>query len=151
VTTIRPLGPADASACDAIIAALPEWFGDEQGIRDCAEAVRTQDGLIAHDGDEVVGFLTWTRDDGVAEITWMATRPDRRRSGAGRLLIDALVARSVDDGVRELHVKTLSEREPYPPYEQTRAFYRAMGFAAVQELDIWGPENPAVLFVRPLG
>ena len=38
----------------------------------------------------------------------------------------------------------------YEPYESTRAFYRARGFAELIELDIWGPENPATLFVRPL-
>jgi hypothetical protein len=47
-------------------------------------------------------------------------------------------------------VKTLSEREPYPPYAETRAFYRANGFEPVEELDIWGPENPALLLARPL-
>ena len=38
----------------------------------------------------------------------------------------------------------------YPPYEETRAFYRARGFTELIELDIWGPDNPATLFVRPL-
>jgi GNAT superfamily N-acetyltransferase len=149
VTAIRPLDHAlDAEHCDAIIAALPDWFGDEQGIRDCAEAVRTHAGLVAEIDGEIVAFLTWTCDGDVAEITWMAARPERRRTGTGRSLIDALVERL--QGVRELRVKTLSEREPYPPYAETRAFYRAMGFTPVAELDIWGPENPAVLFVRRL-
>jgi N-acetylglutamate synthase-like GNAT family acetyltransferase len=150
VIAVRHLEPDDAPACDAIIAGLPDWFGNEQGVRDCAQAVRTQDGLVALDDDGVVAFLTWSRDRDVAEITWMATRADGRRSGAGRRLIEVLVGRLVAEDVRELHVKTLSEREPYPPYEETRAFYRAMGFTPVAELDIWGPENPAVLLVREL-
>jgi GNAT superfamily N-acetyltransferase len=148
---IRPLDHVtDPQACDAIIAALPGWFGDEQGIRDCTAAVRSHDGLVADDGGEVVAFVTWIRDGDTAEITWMAARPDRRRTGTGTRLIDALVVRLSEVGVRELRVKTLSEREVYPPYEETRAFYRAMGFVAVEELDIWGPENPAVLFARRL-
>ena len=36
----------------------------------------------------------------------------------------------------------------YEPYAQTRAFYEAMGFTPLMELDIWGPENPALLYVR---
>ena len=147
---VRRLEIEDAPGCDAIIAGLPEWFGDEQGIRDCAHAVRSQRGLVALDDEGIVAFLTWILDAEVAEITWMATRADGRRSGAGRRLIEVLVGRLVAEGTRELHVKTLSEREPYPPYEETRAFYRAMGFEPVRELDIWGPENPAVLFVRRL-
>ena len=39
---IRPLDPMnDSAACDAIVASLPDWFGLEEGIRECAEAVRT--------------------------------------------------------------------------------------------------------------
>ena len=44
---IRPLDPSDSTACDAIVASLPDWFGLEEGIRECAEAVRTQPGLVA--------------------------------------------------------------------------------------------------------
>jgi len=80
----------------------------------------------------------------------MATRAEARRSGAGRHLIEILIGHLVADGVRDLCVKTLSERDPYAPYAETRAFYRAMGFQPIQELDIWGPENPAVLMVREL-
>jgi ribosomal protein S18 acetylase RimI-like enzyme len=150
VIAIRRLETADAPACDEIVAGLPEWFGDPDGVRACAAAIRAQEGLVALDGERIVAFLTWTRDGATAEITWMATRAEARRSGAGRHLIEILVGHLVADGVRELHVKTLSERDPYPPYAETRAFYRAMGFAPVRELDIWGPENPAVLMVRDL-
>lgn len=147
---VRRLEADDAPACDAIVAGLPEWFGDPGGIRDCATAVREQEGLVALDDEGIVGFLTWIRDGDVAEISWMATRVDARRSGAGRHLIEVLVGRLVADDVRELRVKTLSERDPYPPYAETRAFYRAMGFTPVRELDVWGPENPAVLMARTL-
>jgi ribosomal protein S18 acetylase RimI-like enzyme len=147
---IRDLDPTrDAGTCDAIVAGLPEWFGDEHGIADCAAAVRSQRGLVAEEDDAVRGFLTWdTVSDGVAEITWMAVRADARRSGIGRMLLGALVDRLRAAGVTELRVKTLSSRDPYPPYVETRAFYRANGFEEVEELDIWGPENPAVLLSR---
>jgi hypothetical protein len=50
-----------------------------------------------------------------------------------------------------LTVKTLSDREdPGPEYAQTRAFYLAVGFVPVAELDIWGPENPCQLLARPV-
>jgi ribosomal protein S18 acetylase RimI-like enzyme len=148
---IRPLAPTDAEVCDAIVAGLPAWFGSDRGIRDCAEAVRSQDGLVAVADAEVVGFLTWEgRQPGVAEITWMAVRSDTRRRGVGRALLSLLAARLRDEGVTRLDVKTLSDRDPYPPYAETRAFYAANGFTKVAELDIWGPENPAVLLSRLL-
>ena len=49
-----------------------------------------------------------------------------------------------------LAVKTLSDRDPYPPYAETHAFYEAMGFTPLMDLDIWGPDNPALLLVRSL-
>jgi ribosomal protein S18 acetylase RimI-like enzyme len=152
VRTIRALDHArDADACDAIVAGLRQWFGDEKGIRDCAAAVRSHEGLVAVDDDEIVGFLTWEpRADRGAEITWMAVRAGDRRAGVGRSLLDALTDSLRADGVGRLDVKTLSSRDPYPPYAETRAFYRANGFREIEELDIWGPENPAVLLRRSL-
>ena len=148
---IRPLASADAVACDAIIAGLPDWFGNEHGIRDCAEAVRSQPGLVAVEGGIVRGFLTWERREATgAEITWMAVRSDDRRRGVGHAMLSALLDRLRADSIDRLDVKTLSEREPYAPYAETRAFYVANGFVKVAELDIWGPENPAVLLSRSL-
>lgn len=147
---IRDLEPRDADACDAIVAGLREWFGNEQGIRDCERAIRSQAGLIASDETGVTGFLTWTLDRGVAEITWMAVRATSRRRGIGRSLLDALIERLRADQVHGLDVKTLSERASYPPYAETRAFYLANGFESVAELDIWDEGNPAVLLRRSL-
>ena len=55
---IRPLAADDAQACDAIIAGLPEWFGLDEGIAECAAAVRIQRGLVAEADEAVVGFVT---------------------------------------------------------------------------------------------
>jgi len=149
---IRDLEPRDADACDAIVGGLPAWFGNEQGTRDCARAVRSQAGLVATDEIGVTGFLTWThdRERGVAEITWMVVRATSRRRGIGRSLLSTLIDRLRQDQVRLLDVKTLSERAAYPPYAETRAFYRANGFGSVEELDIWDEGNPAVLLRRRL-
>lgn len=152
VGMIRELELDDTVSCDRIVAGLPEWFGNEAGIRDCAEAVRTQEGLVAEDGGAVVGFCTYEpRAAGVAEITWMAVQADRRRTGIGTAMVEALADRLAARGVALLLVKTLSDREgSYLPYEQTLRFYFAMGFLRVAELDIWGPENPALLLAKPL-
>jgi ribosomal protein S18 acetylase RimI-like enzyme len=148
---IRSLEAKDAEACDAILAGLPDWFGDPNGIRECAEAVRSQKGYVAtDDAGAPAGFLTWVSSSDAAEITWMAVRSDQRRRGIGRALTDALIERLRVEGVRSLLVKTLSDRSPDPSYAQTRAFYRSMGFEPVAELDIWGPDNPAQLLERSL-
>lgn len=151
--TIRPLSAGDADACDEIVRGLPVWFGLESGIREAAAAVRSQSGLIAELPDgSVGGFLTWVRHfPESAEITWMAVRAGRHRQGHGRALLDALCERLTPEGARLLLVKTLAAAGRSEHYDRTRAFYLACGFVPLQELpDLWGPENPALLLVRPL-
>ena len=150
---IRRLDPGlDADACDAIVRGLPKWFGEAGGIAACARAVRTQDGLVAVEDGEVVGFMTHeTRPGSEHEITWMAVRADRREGGIGTALVAALVDR-LPAGTRSLLVKTVSDRDgdPGAEYSQTRGFYLARGFKPVAELDIWGPENPCQVLARPI-
>jgi ribosomal protein S18 acetylase RimI-like enzyme len=149
--SIRPLRPADAPACDAIVASLPYHFGDPYGRELCARAVRESSGLVAVDGAEVAGFMTWRAwYDSAVEITWMAVHADRRRRGIGGRLIDALATASSG---RHLVVTTLSESTQEPGvadgYAGTRAFYGAHGFEPVWEpAGWWNDENQAVLMIR---
>ena len=151
--TIRALDHAlDARACDAIVASLPAWFGNADGLAECATAVRSHDGLVAVERDEVVGFVTFEdRSRAGWEITWMAVRADRRARGVGSALVEELGSVLPDDA-EVLFVKTLSDRDgdPGPEYAATRAFYLARGFLPMAELDIWGPENPCQLLGRRL-
>jgi ribosomal protein S18 acetylase RimI-like enzyme len=154
---VRPLGPDDAGACDAIVAGLPYHFGQEQGRRDCAAAVRRDPGLVAVDGGEIVGFLTYVpRFDEAAEITWMAVRADRRRLGVGHALIDRLSDDLEAAGRRILLVLTVSPSDPGPEpddgYQSTRAFYRSVGFVLGRDLTReWDGGDTAVLLAKSLG
>jgi N-acetylglutamate synthase-like GNAT family acetyltransferase len=149
---IRALDPADAPVCDAIIASLPDWFGLQEGIDECADAVRTQPGLVCERDGRIVGFLTVVRPSAVtAEISWLAVHADDRGDGVGTKLVEGLVADLSGTGARLLLVKTLSDREdPGPEYAATRAFYLARGFSPAAELDLFGPENPIQLLSRPV-
>jgi len=153
---VRPLGADDAAACDAIIAGLPYHFGIEQGRRDCAAAVRRDPGLVAIEGGEIVGFLTYVaRFDEAAEITWMAVRADRRRGGIGHALIDRLTAELAAAGRRILLVLTVSPSDPGPEpddgYQSTRAFYRSVGFVLGRDLrNEWDGGDTAVVLVKSL-
>ena len=148
---VRPLVLDDAPACDAIIASLPDWFGLQEGIDECARCVRTQPGLVCERGGGVIGFLTVVRPTpAVAQISWLAVHADERGRGAGTALMERLVADLAGDA-RLLVVETLSDREdPGPEYAATRAFYLAKGFRPAAELDLFGPENPIQLMSRPL-
>ena len=148
---IRPLHPRDGAACDAIIASLPDWFGLEEGIRECAQAVRTQPGLVAELDGDVKGFLTIARPyPQTPEISWLAVHARDRRRGIGRALITGLNDQLRTEGNRLVLVRTLSDRsDPGPEYAETRAFYLAMGFIPVAEVDL-DPVNPIQLLALPL-
>jgi ribosomal protein S18 acetylase RimI-like enzyme len=153
---IRPLAPTDAEACDAIVLSLPYHFGLEGGRAECAEAVRTQPGLVAVEDGEVVGFITLARHSAPsAEITWLAVRSDRRRHGHGRALIERAAVELAADGVELLCLLTVAESEPddrpTDNYADTRAFYRALGFVPLRELQLDGWDERAVIMARPLG
>lgn len=152
---IRPLTPADAEACDAVILTLPYHFGNEHGRAECARAVRTQNGLVAVDEGEIVGFLTLARNDPrSAEITWMAVRADRRRLGIGRELVERAIEDLSREGVEFLSVLTLAESVPEERetdnYADTRAFYRALGFVPLRELALESWDDRALILVRTL-
>lgn len=153
--TIRRLRREDAPACDAILASLPYFFGDPDGVRDCAVAVRSQPGFVAEAGGAPAGFLTLLRHHPhSAEITWMAVEAGHRRAGIGRRLIDAAVDQSRTDGLAMLFVLTLGPSVPEEAednYSGTRAFYRAHGFVALRELGLrdWN-DAAALILARPL-
>ena len=135
---IRQLAASDAEACDAIVATLPYHFGNEEGRRECARAVRSQRGLVAQDDGEVVGFVTFEpRFDECAEVTWMAVRADRRRSGVGRALLDRVAADTRAEGRQFLLVLTVSPSdgpdEIPDGYQTTRAFYESNGFILARD------------------
>jgi GNAT superfamily N-acetyltransferase len=151
----RYLEERDAPACDEIVLGLTYHFGDEQGRRDCAAAVRFQRGLVAEDGDRVVAFLTFEpRYDDAWEITWMAVRGERRGHGIGRALLDRLAVDAVAAGKSFLLVLTLSPTEPdeIPDgYQATRAFYRSNGFVLARDFPGYWPGDVPVLLIRALG
>jgi len=155
MVTVQPLRIDDADACDAIIAGHPYHFAIEEGRRLCAAAVRSEQGLVAVELDRPIGFLTFVhRFEHATEITWMAVRSDRRRTGIGRALIDALVAELRASNKRLLLVLTVSPTDdddgPEDGYAATRAFYAAMGFTLARELRGEWTDDIPVLMVRPL-
>ncbi|HET9014563.1 MAG TPA: GNAT family N-acetyltransferase [Thermomicrobiaceae bacterium] len=148
---LRLARPEDAPACVAILRALPDWFGIEASIQHYASEIPALSTCLAVGDDRVLGFLTLKRhfaDSG--EIYVLGIRPEFHGRGAGTALVrwaeDTLRA----EGRRYLQVKTLGPSHPSTHYARTRAFYRARGFAPLEELpDIW-PGNPCLIMVKCL-
>ena len=121
----------------------------------CADAVRTDEGLVALVDGEVAGFLTYQRRFEVAaEITWMAVGAAWRRTGVGRRLIERLSSAIVREGRCLLMLLTVSptDTSPEPPdgYQATRAFYESVGFVYLRDLPGFWTSDLPVLMVKVL-
>ena len=94
--------------------------------------------------------LRETSEDAL-ELHVMGVLPAWHRRGAGRALVERAAAYARAEGYSLLHVKTLAPSDPDPGYTATRAFYAAAGFRPLEVLpEVWGPEDPCLLMVRPL-
>jgi GNAT superfamily N-acetyltransferase len=139
--------------CADILAELPDWFGIPASNAAYAELAEAGPAMLALDGDEPIGLMILKRHgDEALENYLLAVRLQRRHSGVGRALIAEADRIAHLEGRRYLTVKTLGPSHPSAPYAETRAFYRAVGFTPLEEFtEIWGPENPCLFMVRPVG
>jgi N-acetylglutamate synthase-like GNAT family acetyltransferase len=154
VAAVRRLTPADAPACDAIIAALPYFFRDPVGVEFAAQDVRVNAGWVCEDDGRVTGFLSlsWSTAE-AAEIAWMAVHPDFRRGGRGRLLVDiaADYARAQGASMLFLFTSPLADApEVSDGYEGTRRFYASLGFVPLWTVRPEGWTEAHLLMVRAL-
>jgi GNAT superfamily N-acetyltransferase len=152
-------------AAERILRALPEWFGIEAALLDYARAADELDTLVAVVArpacggqirevrpDQVIGFVTLreTSPDAL-ELHVMGVLPSWHRHGIGRALVERAASHARAEGYSLLHVKTLAPSHPDAGYAATRAFYVSVGFRPLEVLpQVWGPENPCLLLVRPL-
>jgi ribosomal protein S18 acetylase RimI-like enzyme len=148
---IRLMGKGEEVACEAILRALPEWFGIEESLMGYVRDLTAMETWVADVDGTVAGFLVIRQHNRwSAEIQVMAVAPDAHAQGHGRQLVEcaerALRARSVEF----LQVKTLSPSRADTHYERTRGFYERMGFRALEETNVWGDENPCLVMVKHL-
>ncbi len=134
-----------------ILKALPDWFGIPEAIEDYARDCRELETWVAFDGGTPVGFFALKETSDVAEdMHVLGILHSHQRAGIGRRFCACAEAHARERGKRLLSVMTLSDSHPDPFYAETRAFYRAMGFLPLMTLDVWGPENPCLILVKPL-
>ncbi len=152
-------------AAERILRALPGWFGIEASVLDYIRAADELDTLVAVVArpacggqirevrpDQVIGFITLRETSADAlELHVMGVLPSWRRRGVGRALVERAASYARAEGYSLLHVKTLAPSHPDTGYAATRAFYVSVGFRPLEEMpQVWGPENPCLLLVRPL-
>lgn len=149
--TLRPLQAAEAPQCEALLRSLPDWFGIEKSIVEYVAALQRMEAVVAARDGAVVGFLTLNQHfDRAAEIHVMAVAPAHHGQGVGRALVEHAEQRSRERAISFLQVKTLGPSRPDPNYARTRGFYLRMGFAPLEETDLWGDTNPCLILVKHL-
>jgi len=150
--SIQPPKLGQTALCEAILRALPDWFGIEAANQMYIHNIDVNPTLIALVDERTVGFLTLMEHNPYsAEIHVMGVSPEWHRKGVGRALVEAAEAHLRSRNFEFLQVKTLSEKDPDEGYKKTRAFYMALGFRPLQEFDdLWGSENPCLQLVKSL-
>ena len=147
-------GPLEGqgAACEAVLRALPDWFGIEASIVQYVKDVDRFPAFVAVDGERTIGLLALARHaPEAAEIHVMGVLPERHRTRVGSALLAAAERWLRTQGVRFLTVKTLSATHPDPGYAATRAFYAATGFVPLLELpDLWDPGDPCLIMLKTL-
>jgi len=106
----------------------PKWF-DRFAIKQSMPLdLKIHKGFVAEERGKVLGFVTYTSNEGETKISWIGADPKFQRKGIGTKLLKRLEKELKKLGIKELRVETVAESEKYEPYEITRAFYQKMGF-----------------------
>ena len=148
---IPPIQITDIPYCEAILRALPDWFGIEESIIEYVNDLQSLDGFVAKVDGRVVGFVGVKRYGAQSvEINIIGVHPDYRNQGIGSLLIAEIEHSAIALGAKVLHVKTLGPTHRDPHYAETRKFYEAKGFIPLEENALWGEGNPCLIMVKPL-
>lgn len=140
------------SVCEAILRALPEWFGIEASLVQYIRDVDELPTFVAWEDGRAVGFVTVKQHfPQAAELHVLGVLPEMHHRGVGRALLARAEAYLRAQGVEYLQVKTLSASHPDPSYAKTRGFYEAMGFRPLEEFKtLWDEANPCLVMVKKL-
>jgi coenzyme F420-0:L-glutamate ligase / coenzyme F420-1:gamma-L-glutamate ligase len=144
--------PAERSRiAAAVLRDLPDWFGIEESTRQYIDDAATLPTFVV---EPELGFLCVKQHTRrAAELYVMGVRREHHRRGVGRALVAEAECWCRERGIRYLHVKTLGPSRPDPAgYDDTRAFYEALGFVAIEELHgLWSHDNPTLILVKDVG
>lgn len=149
------VGPVldEKEQCEEILRSVPQWFGIEEALVRYVADTAELPTFAVRSGNRLEAFLSLRDHFPKAwEVHCMAVRADARRQGLGRALLAHAEAWLVNQGVEILQVKTVAQKTKPSPYDETRPFYTAMGFAPLEVFPgLWAPQNPCLQLVKFIG
>jgi GNAT superfamily N-acetyltransferase len=147
---VRLLRPNDVTACEKLLAGLPDWFGQQESNREYIAGLLSRPSAVVDASGQIAGFVSIERHNArSAEIHVAAVERRRHRAGVGSALVAWTERWCANEGIRWLHVKTRGPSTPDPGYELTRRFWLASGFEPLFEtLALWGPQDAALILVK---
>ena len=150
MVVIQSVMTGSGEHAEAILRALPKWFGIEEATQHYIDFANENLTFIATVDEKVIGFLSIEQHSPhAAEIYAMGVLPGYHRQGIGRALLQATEAHLRDNSVNFLQVKTLSDKHPDEGYAKTRQFYCGVGFVALEEFpELWGKHNPCLQMIK---
>lgn len=122
-------------------------------LADAAPRGRDSVLLVAADGDELLGTVTWcppgsparelATQDHQGEFRTLSVAPSTRRSGVGRALVADCLNRARATGLTQVLLCSLTEMTP------AHRLYESFGFTRLPELD-WFPKDDVHLWAFSL-
>lgn len=136
--------------CEAVLRALPDWFGIEEAIVDYAREINVLPTFLIKQQEKIIGFVTIKiHFPCSAELFVLGILPEFHHKGLGKLAIEKVEDYCREKEIKFLQVKTLSPKRECQAYEKTRKFYLALGFQPLEEFtELWGEANPCLLMVK---
>jgi len=127
---IRKANKRDVCTSIEIAKTLKEWFTKE-GVKNMKADFELNNLLVAVEKNRVLGFLCYSSHEGLIKGLWMGVRKEEQGKGVGTTLFKWLIKQSKKKGFRGIELKTLTDKDNYPPYVKTRDFYYKLGFKKV--------------------
>lgn len=134
--SIRGLGPGDLpSVADIDAAGFTGLWA--YGAPDISEILQYSEGLVCVDPDgTVTGSIIFNSSGDSGVIVRIAVRPDKRRAGAGSLLLRSAVDHLIKRNVRNITLCTQSDNSGAHSFYHSNGFKRTSGTATLMDIEV---------------
>lgn len=129
---------------------LPDWFGLPESTKSYINDSKQLPLWVARKDEEIIGFITLTESSPeTGDLHCMGIKKAHHRKGLGSQLYLALETYAKEK-YKYLQVKTVDEGH-YVEYDQTVAFYKAVGFSKLEVFPtLWDEWNPCLIMIKAL-